>query len=78
MTPDAAIADAQNRLDTIIAAGHTQFITIRADTVEALIAAAQDFLDFEARRMMSAADKRKYRKSLKSDFKIFEAARGKQ
>jgi len=39
MTPSAAIADAQARIDSIIAAGHTQFITIRADTVATLIAA---------------------------------------
>ena len=36
-----AVTDAQNRLDTIIAAGHTQFITIRADTVRVLIEAAR-------------------------------------
>jgi len=37
----AAIADAQARIDNIIAAGHTQFITIRADTVKVLIEAAR-------------------------------------
>ena len=41
MTPSAAIADAQARIDSIIAAGHTQFITIRADTVRVLIEAAK-------------------------------------
>jgi len=41
MTTSDAIADAQARIDSIISAGHTQFITIRADTVRKLIEAAK-------------------------------------
>ena len=48
MKTDAAIADAQARIDSIIAAGHTQFITIRVDTVEVLI---EDAKTLEAMRV---------------------------
>jgi hypothetical protein len=41
MKTAAAIADAQNRLDTIIAAGHTQMVNVRADTLRVLIDAAR-------------------------------------
>ncbi|MEQ1694416.1 MAG: hypothetical protein ABL901_01115 [Hyphomicrobiaceae bacterium] len=43
-TKQAAIADAENRLETILAPGHTQFITIRADTLRVLVAATKQLV----------------------------------
>ena len=40
-TTEEAIADAELRLTTIIAAGHTQMINVRADTLRVLIEAAK-------------------------------------
>lgn len=46
-TTQAAISDAENRLDTILAPGHTQFITIRADTLRVLVNAAKQRVNGE-------------------------------
>lgn len=54
-------------------------INVRADTLRVLIAAAQEQADAEARKMMTAAQRRKLRNSMRPnpDFKIFtsEAAK---